>query len=136
MRGMIVVALAACAATVLPGCASRRGDARDESERPASPPAAAAPAAPVPAGSPLAKIQMGMGMNEVRDLIGPPTDTHTAITGKAFIPYYYGDDQARVEWYYKGVGRVLFSAGGGWGGRAGVIRVEHDPSETGYYRGT
>ena len=133
MRGTIVV-LAACAVTTL-GCAGRRGEARDERERPAPPPAAAAPAAPVPSGSPLAKIQMGMSMNEVSDLLGPPTDTHSSLTGKAFIPYYYGDDQAHVEWYYKGVGRVLFSAGGGWGGHAGVMRVEHDPNETGYYRG-
>ena len=65
--------------------------------------------------------------------VGPPTDSHGYITGKAFIPYYYGDDTARVQWHYKGLGRVLFSTGS-WGQYAGVARVEYDPSEPGYYR--
>jgi hypothetical protein len=78
-RMVIVV----CAAGVLGGCASRRGSA---------------PA--LPAGSPLAKIQIGM---EVRDLIGPPTDTHSSVTSEAYIPYSARGDAARVQWYYKGL---------------------------------
>jgi hypothetical protein len=137
---MTLLVVVACAAAVWTGgCASRRGAGRDASEssapRPDAPAAAPSkPAAAVPKGSPLAKIQLGMGMNEVRDLIGPPTDTHAMVTGKAFIPYYYGDDTARVVWLYKGVGRVVFSAGGGWGRNANVAAVEADPNETGYYR--
>ena len=121
-----------CVVAVIAGCASRRGG--DDARRLETAPAPAAPAQAPPAGSPLAKVQIGMGMNEIRDLIGGPTDTHTSVTGKAFIPYYQGDDQARVQWHYKGQGRVIFSAGGGWGQRTGVARVEYDPSETGYYR--
>ena len=103
-----------CAAGVLGGCASRRGSA---------------PA--LPAGSPLAKVQIGM---EVRDLIGPPTDTHSSVTSEAYIPYSARGDAARVQWYYKGLGRVVFNAGASWGKRAGVASVEYDPNEPGYYR--
>ena len=38
------------------------------------------------------------------DLIGPPTDTSSHITGKAFIPWYFGEDRAETEAYYKGSG--------------------------------
>ena len=48
-------------------------------------------------------------MAEVTDLIGPPTDTNHYVTGKAFIPYYFGDDTTRTECHYKGIGRVIFS---------------------------
>lgn len=73
-------------------------------------------------------------MKEVTDLIGPPTDSNRYITGKAFIPYYFGDDRARVEWHYKGIGRITFSAGGAFGQRASVQWVEYDPNEIGYVR--
>ena len=58
---------------------------------------APASAVPIPADSPFAKIKMGMGMDEVYALIGQPSDTGHHITGKAFIPYYYGGDTQRTE---------------------------------------
>ena len=91
------------------------------------------PKAAIPSNSPLAKVKEGMGMKEVQDLIGPPTDTNSHVTGKAFIPFYYGPDSAEVEAYYKGMGRIVYSAGGFSGG-ARVISVEYDPNETGYSR--
>jgi hypothetical protein len=64
---------------------------------------------PAPAGTPFAKIAVGMDQKQVTDLIGSPTDFHAYVTGKAFIPFYYGGDTHRVEYEYKGQGRVIFS---------------------------
>jgi hypothetical protein len=75
-----------------------------------------------------------MGAAEVTDLIGAPTDRHHYITGKSFIPYYFGDDRTREEWHYKGIGRIIFSGGGPFGQRGSVQWVEHDPKEPGYVR--
>lgn len=85
----------------------------------------------VPADSPLAKIKVGMGMKQVTDLIGEPTDTKSGITGKAFIPFYFGEDRAQTVAYYKGLGRVVYSIANG---TPQVSRVEYDPNESGYMR--
>ena len=110
----------AAAAIASSGCAT--------SQPPAAPPPAAQP---VPASSPLAKIKPGMGMKEVADLIGQPTDTNSHITGKAFIPFYFGEDRAQTVAYYKGLGRVIYSSANG---SPRVSTVEYDPNETGYTR--
>jgi len=122
------------------GCAERAA-------RPAERGAGAAPAAqekreaaadadaptPPPAGSPLAKVTKGMGMSEVVTILGEPTDRNQYVTGKAFIPWYFGDDVTRIEWHYKGLGRVVFTGGGAWGQRGGAVEwVDYDPKETGY----
>jgi hypothetical protein len=110
----------AVVAIVLGGCATTHA--------PAPPPPAAQP---VPADSPLAKIKPGMGMKEVTDLIGQPTDTNSHITGMAFIPFYFGEDRAQTVTYYKGLGRVIYSSANG---SPRVSSVEYDPNETGYTR--
>jgi hypothetical protein len=86
---------------------------------------------PPPAGSPLAKVQTGMSTREVENLIGPPGDEKTYITGKAFIPWHFGPDHSRRAYYYKGMGRVIFSQAGAFSGDYTVMRVEYDPGETG-----
>lgn len=91
-------------------------------------------ATPPPASSPLAKVQTGMSQREVQNLIGPPTDEKQYVTGKAFIPWYFGPDRSRIAYYYKGQGRVVF-AGGSIGNMTGkVTRVEYDPNESGHAR--
>jgi hypothetical protein len=91
-------------------------------------------AAPPPASSPLAKVQTGMSQREVQNLIGPPSDEKQYITGKAFIPWYFGPDRSRSAYYYKGQGRVIF-AGGSVGNMTGkVVGVEYDPNESGRAR--
>lgn len=111
------------------GCASQRTAA------PGSPPAAApvAPAAatPPPAGSPLANVRDGMRPEEVQKLAGAPTSIRPYITGKAFIPWYFGPDRTRTAYYYKGQGRVIFSGDGGLGTNSSVLRVEYDPADPG-----
>ena len=88
----------------------------------------APPATPPPAGSPLAQIQVGMTEIDVRKALGEPTSSRDYITGKAFIPYYYGPDTARSAWTYAGQGEVVFSRNRYTGGLK-VIQVIYDPSK-------
>jgi hypothetical protein len=124
MRALGTVMLLGMMAT-LPAC---RGP---EPER-AAPPAAAWPAPP--ADSPLAKVQLGMTPQEVQTLLGVPSDQNAYVTGKAFIPFYYGRDRHRIAYFYKGLGRVVFAGGGGFNLSGRVSRVEYDPSEPGRAR--
>lgn len=135
MRGVFAVALTVVMVVGLAGCAKRE---------PTPPPAqAGAPAAqggktgggsPPPADSPLAKVQVGMSNREVEKILGPPTSENNYVTGKAFVPWYFGRDRARVGYFYKGMGRVVFMAGGGYSHSLTVQRVEYDPNEPGHPR--
>jgi len=89
---------------------------------------------PPPAKSKLAKVQVGMSPREVENILGPPTDESAYVTGKAFIPFYYGKDRWRRAYFYKGVGRVVFAGSGGFSQNAHVERVEYDPNEPGHSR--
>ena len=83
--------------------------------------------------SPIEQIRQGMGFREVESILGPPTDRDLPhITGKVFIPFYFGDDAVEATWYYKDLGRVVFSSGtfSPWA----VEEVVPDPNEPGYYR--
>jgi hypothetical protein len=137
---MAVILVAACRAPEAPPIRGEAPPAADDhAASEASAPAKgsdpdAASRVPVPANSPLAKVKAGMGLPEVTDLIGPPTDMIHYVTGKAFIPYYFGDDRTRLECHYKGIGRVIFSGGGAFGQRGSVQWVEYDPKEPGYVR--
>ncbi|MEY4917155.1 MAG: hypothetical protein RL616_1068 [Verrucomicrobiota bacterium] len=101
----------------------------ENSEATPAPAEAPAAAVPIPADSPFAKIKMGMGMDEVYALIGQPSDTGHHITGKAFIPYYYGGDTQRTEAVYKGLGTVVFSPNNHWTQHMGVIEVNYNPNQ-------
>jgi hypothetical protein len=119
---MMIVLLATAG---LPGCAHRNPD-QAESGR-------AATAAP-PANSPLAKVQVGMSVRDVEQILGPPNDENAYVTGKAFIPWYFGPDRSRRAYFYKGLGRVVFAGSGGFSATWHVNRVEYDPSEPGRAR--
>jgi hypothetical protein len=83
--------------------------------------------------SKFTQLELGMGMRQVMDLIGPPTDQGAYVTGKAFIPFYFGSDRYRHELAYKGQGRLVFA--GGSRGNLGVgrlIRITHNENESGY----
>ena len=79
------------------------------------------------------KLKIGMGMKEVTDLIGPPSDQGAYITGKAWIPFYFGPDRYRHELLYKGQGRLVF-AGGSVGDLSSgrLSRIIHNADERGY----
>jgi hypothetical protein len=83
--------------------------------------------------SKFTKLQIGMPMQQVVDLAGAPTDRGAYVTGKAWIPFYFGSDRHRFEFVYKGQGRLIF-AGGSLGDYTGgnLIWIIHNPNEPGY----
>ncbi len=83
--------------------------------------------------SKFARLQIGMSAGQVTDLAGPPTDQGAYVTGKAFIPFYFGSDRHRFEMTYKGQGRLVF-AGGGMGEytSGNLIWIIHNANESGY----
>jgi hypothetical protein len=88
----------------------------------------------VPArNSRFSRLQIGMSARQVTDLAGQPTDQGAYVTGKAFIPFYFGSDRHRYEMTYKGQGRLVF-AGGGMGdySSGNLIWIIHNPNESGY----
>ena len=60
-----------------------------------------------PPGSPLSKVTVGMNDTDVRRVLGEPTGSNAYMTGKAWIPFYYGPDTHRSDWMYAGKGRVV-----------------------------
>lgn len=113
----VVVAAILAGAIGLGGCASKE---------PAEP-KAEKPVVMAPAGSPLSKISPGMTDVDVRKAIGEPTRSRSYMTGKQFIPWYFGSDTSRMAWVYAGQGEVVFSRNQYSGGLK-VIRVDYDPS--------
>jgi hypothetical protein len=84
-------------------------------------------------GSRFTKLTIGMGMKQVTDLIGPPTDQGSYITGKAFIPFFFGSDRYRHEMAYKGQGRLVFAGGSAGDYSSGhLIEITHNAAESGY----
>lgn len=97
--------------------------------------AARLPEQPITPDSPLSKISVGMKTTQVEQILGKPSAEKEYITGKAFIPFYFGDEDSGVCWYYKGIGRVRFAGGSAYGyGGGEVVKVESDLSETGVAR--
>jgi len=84
-------------------------------------------------GSRFTQLQIGMSMRQVIDIVGPPTDQGAYITGKAFIPFYFGSDRSRFELIYRSQGRLIF-AGGSIGNYSGgnLIWIINSAAETGY----
>ncbi len=85
-------------------------------------------------GSKFAKLRSGMSRQEVQGLIGPPTSTTGHITGKQFIPFYYGGDTYRSDWYYKGEGELTFSQRYYRSSAEGLIYIRVNPKESGYHK--
>ena len=85
------------------------------------------------ANSKFTNLQIGMGMRQVMDIAGQPTDQGAYMTGKAWIPFYFGSDRHRHEMTYKGQGRLIF-AGGSIGNlsSSNLISIIHNSSENGY----
>jgi hypothetical protein len=82
--------------------------------------------------SKFTRLKIGMGQKQVTDLIGPPTDQSSHVTGKAFIPFYAGAGRYETVLHYKGLGRLRFAGNGGFSTDTGLISIEHDASESGY----
>jgi len=80
-----------------------------------------------PPDTPLAKVQVGMDDESVREILGRPSHQSSYQTFKAYIPFYPGGDERRYEWLYPGEGRVTFNHNL-YSGDLQVIRVDYDPS--------
>jgi len=83
--------------------------------------------------SKFTRLQIGMSTKQVTDIAGQPTDQGAYMTGKAWIPFYFGSDRHRFEMTYKGQGRLIF-AGGGMGdfSSGNLIWIIHNANESGY----
>jgi type IV pilus biogenesis protein CpaD/CtpE len=125
LRALLV--FLAIAVVVLGACTSRSGgEATEKSSRAQT--AAPQDVAP-PADSPLSKVQAGMSARQVHAILGEPDNVNAYLTGKSWIPFYFGGDTARTDWMYKGMGRVVFSRNQ-WSGAVKVIHTIYNPSET------
>ncbi|MEM7409393.1 MAG: hypothetical protein AAF430_04055 [Myxococcota bacterium] len=129
-----LAALLLCAALALGACASGGGGGGGESGggETTEPAKQAVPrgVAP-PTGHRMAGVQLNMSPREVEKIMGDPTSDNSYITGKAFIPWYFGSDSGRrVDYKYKGEGRVVFGVHR-WNGRLRVVRIDYDPNEDG-----
>ncbi len=84
------------------------------------------------ANSRFARLKIGMSQQQVTDLAGQPTDQGAYVTGKAFIPFYFGSDKSRWEMVYKGQGRLIFSNQAGFSSGYYLTWIIHNANEGGY----
>ena len=126
MRRLSVIILAGVLAAGVVACTKRSPEPSEPTRAHYTPP---------PTDSKLAKVQVGMSPREVQNVMGAPDDENAYVTGKAFIPWYFGRDRTRTAYFYKNQGRVVFAGTGGWASATGkVSRVEYDPTEDGRAR--
>lgn len=84
------------------------------------------------ANSRFTQLRIGMPQQQVIDLAGQPTDQGAYVTGKAFIPFYFGSDRTRWEMVYKGQGRLIFANQAGFGSGHYLTWIIHNANEGGY----
>ena len=129
-----IVSLVSCSLLIgLVACASGGGSSSESSKAESSGSTAAAKppkGVPPPASSKLAKVAVGMKPEQVKELLGDPTSQTTYMTGKMWIPWYFGPTH-QTDWKYKGQGRVVF-VNNRWSGQTqSVTRIDYDPAEDG-----
>ncbi len=115
MLGNRHLPLLACLATLMLATTTSLAQ---EPEKKVETPAAAAPAtavAPVivgnpPADHPFGKLKIGMTYEEAIAIAGKPGSEGGWCTGKHRIPFYFGNDKARTEAHFKGMGKLDFNA--------------------------
>jgi hypothetical protein len=128
MSHRVTLVLLAFVVAALCACASGSGGQQAADDSPRAQAQAAKGVAP-PASSPLAKVKLGMNEYQVRKVLGDPDNANSYVTGKSWIPFYYGTDTSRMDWMYKGMGRVVFSRNQ-YSGTLKVIRIDYNPNET------
>jgi hypothetical protein len=83
-------------------------------------------------GSKFSKVKIGMRIKQVEQLIGQPNDTDSHLTGKAFIPFFFGGDTHRTEYFYAHEGILTFSPAHFAGEPDTLVRIIVDPTEQGF----
>ena len=124
-RWLVLLGLGVLLVAGVQGCASSGGGNEAEGST-----TAAEARTPIPESSPLNQIEIGMTEIEVRKLMGEPDASRSYMTGKAFIPFYFGGDVMRMDWVYANQGRVIFTRNR-WSGSTSVIDMLYDPNEAG-----
>ncbi|MDR3212834.1 MAG: hypothetical protein LBT71_02780 [Azoarcus sp.] len=81
--------------------------------------------------SPFGKLRIGMPRTEAEALVGPGSGERTYMTGKAFIPFYFGTDRIRDEVLYKGIGTLTYAGGGMVSNGGKLVSITYDPNESG-----
>lgn len=82
--------------------------------------------------SKFSSLRIGAPVSQVFVDLGAPDSQFFSITPKALIPVNFGSDKYRLEYLYKGVGRLTFSSAQGQGfTEMHLIQIVHDPLETG-----
>src|SRR5215471_115760 len=121
-----LVALVACASGGGGSSSEGSSSAKAHGSAAAKPPKGVAP----PANSKLAKVSVGMKPEQVKEIMGDPTSQSTYMTGKMWIPFYFGPTH-QTDWKYKGQGRVVFVNNRWSGAVQSVTRIDYDPAEDG-----
>ena len=152
---MVPIAALMASVALLAGCETVKSMTGSSSSPAPAPAPAPSPAAKAPAGdtqhvkgindwegditgkpapnSRFTKLEIGMGIRQVTDLVGQPTDQGAYVTGKAWIPFYFGSDRYRHELVYKGQGRLIFAGGSVGDFSSGhLIWIIYNASEGGY----
>jgi hypothetical protein len=83
-------------------------------------------------GTKFTQLQIGMSRAQVQSIMGQPTDQGAYVTGKAWIPWYFGSDRYRHEFAYKGQGRLIFAGSGGFDTNAHLIWIIHNKNDSGF----
>ncbi len=68
-----------------------------------------------------------MHQSEVERILGVTPNIRGYVTGKAFIPFYFGSDSHRYEAVYAGQGSVAYTGGGVGGGQGILMMINFDP---------
>lgn len=84
-------------------------------------------------GAKFNRLEVGMSYRQVLNLIGPPTDQYSHVTGKAWIPFYFGSGRYEHKLLYKGQGRLVFAGDAGFSSNAHLIGIEFNRNESGYH---
>ena len=130
----------ALAALIAVSFASNLAWSQDAEKKKAEPTAGEAPVivGNPPADSPFGKLKIGMSYEEVIAITGAPSNKHDFCTGKHRIPFYFGDDRARSEAFFKGMGKLdFYGAEGGFFGKCGMqkilglVYIEYDANASG-----
>lgn len=81
------------------------------------------------AGSKFSRLQIGLREDDVITYLGKPSDRTFRLSGKAFIPFYYGSGKSEVESIYNGQGRLIYSRGSGNDPYMYLTWIIHNPNE-------
>jgi len=125
MKTLRILLVLTLSAFVLTACASDGGGGGSSNQGGGSYPAGySAP----PEGTPFADVRLDATEYDVRKLLGEPDHANAYMTGKAWIPFYFGSDVARTDWFYQGQGRVVFSRNR-YTGALKVIKILYNADE-------